>query len=635
MLRLRPNSYTFYPRQTGAEGFTVKATLRLKDFSEDAELLTIPDVLSVRLRQHNPKDIRRQNYPAGRMPDGRVPVLEAGLRLHLPEGCTPVREGQPQVQEMVVGVPLALLPKPWGKHELVLSFTGVCWDMYVDGHLVDRDYALGYPSAVSGELLEKRNVAVEKVEFYKPCLVPKAMKEKKPREVPVQYFTPCGHNAWVGDVATLWHKGRYHVFYLLDRRGHESKFGRGGHYFEHISTSDFKHWTEHEAAVPIEEQWETLGTGTPLVWHDSLFLSYGMHTSRIWPAEMTSTPMQWQYIKENGESKAIAFDTLKSVFPSGASYSVAQDNLGNIFRKSHTLIHPAENPTIYTDREERLCMLANYGARGMWTSDRLDGGWRCLSEDFPPGGDCTFIFRWGNYDYIVGGFTHMWMKPANEGTDAYTDMVKRREDLYDGLSVPSICETPDGRHLMAGWVEMNRHWGGPLVVRELVQYPDGRIGSKFMEELMPAPSSLPRGRETNLLSSQKSYLLTFEVEPETAGGQLKLNFSSTATQKACIWTLDTRERTARFGDGRSLREGGQPQHATDYAIENLRGINKPFTVRMIILNNPKFDGTLIDVEIAGQRTMISHREGLDVDAFHISQQGLTVKDIEIRELDMK
>ena len=58
------------------------------------------------------------------------------------------------------------------------------------------------------------------------------------------------------------------MFYLYDRRHHQSKFGCGAHYFEHLSTTDFKTWTEHEAATPLEEQWECIGTGTPFVFDD-------------------------------------------------------------------------------------------------------------------------------------------------------------------------------------------------------------------------------------------------------------------------------------------------------------------------------------------------------------------------------
>ena len=59
------------------DGFTVKFTVDLKPFDGEKTILEIPNVLSVRLRQHDPLDRNRQNYPAYRMPDGSVPVLEA------------------------------------------------------------------------------------------------------------------------------------------------------------------------------------------------------------------------------------------------------------------------------------------------------------------------------------------------------------------------------------------------------------------------------------------------------------------------------------------------------------------------------------------------------------------------------
>lgn len=647
-VQLRPDSYAFpttanAERRSQPQSFTLKTEVCLADFTTDRELLSVPGVLSMRLRQHSPTDTHRQNYPAGTMPDGRVPVLEAVLRLNLPEGSTLRRDGQPATHDMVVGVPLALLPDTWGRHDVTLDFTGVSWDMYVDGSLADRDFALGYPDEVAADSIRKDDAYIIEAEVYTPGIRPTIIKEKEQERVEAQYFTPRGHNAWVGDVATIWYQGRYHVFYLLDRRGHESKCGRGGHYFEHLSTADFRHWTEHEAAVPIEEQWETLGTGTPFVWHDTLFLSYGMHTSRLWPSEQTSTPRQWQYIREYGESQSLPFACPfegDEDIPSGASYAVSADGVAR-FRKSHILIHPAENPTIYVDREGRLGMLANYGARGTWTSDRLDGGWHCISEDFPPGGDCTFIFRWNQYDYIVGGFTHMWMKRADETTEAYRDMVARGEDIYDGLSVPSICELPDGRHLMAGWVQVNRHWGGALVIRELIQYPDGRIGSRFMPELMPATkgrsrrltADVPDGSIFQAATEARSFLLTFNVIPQQEGqGRVTLDFTGDHSDEPCQWTLDLAKREARFGEGRTLHFGGQPHQAGDYAIGNLRGTDEPFTIRMIIRGEPKLGGSLIDTEIAGQRTMICHRSGLRVTDLALSPQGSAVRDLRIQPL---
>jgi len=60
----------------------------------------------------------------------------------------------------------------------------------------------------------------------------------------------------------------------------------------------------------------------------------------------------------------------------------------------------------------------------------------------------------------------------------------------------------------------------------------------------------------------------------------------------------------------TLREGGNPAQGGDYAIANLRGVDTPFTVRILLKRDPKLGGTLIDCEIAGQRTMLSMRMGL-------------------------
>ena len=609
-------------------GFTMAMPLTLSDFTEDTELVCIPGTVVVKLRQHNPKDVEVQNYPAGKMSDGRCPVLEATITLLHPADQSP--------QNMTVGVPLGLLPKPWGRHELVLHFTGVAWEMYLDSRLADRDFAFGYPRPAESCEARVNGDIVGKVNIWTPCLQPQPKKQKA-EFAEAQYFTPKGHNTWTGDVAAIWYKGRYHVFYLLDRRGHRSKFGNGGHYFEHISTADFKHWTEHEAATPIEEQWETMGTGAPFVWHDSLMISYGMHTSRLYPYSQTASPREWEHIRQYGCSEVIKFDELDSLVPSGCTFSVSQDGIAN-FKKSRIIIHPSENPTIYYDTDGKLCMLANYASRGTWTADDLRGPWTCISEDFPPGGDCTFFFSWGDWEYIVGGFVNMWVKPLDAGIEAFEDLSSKGLDFYDGLCVPSIVQIGDGRYLSAGWVKVNGHWGGPLVVRELIQYPDGVIGSKFMPEMMPVTLNAQKLADkvdsgASFKAACRSFLLTFNVEP-TAEGTLGMKFGS--VERAFRWDLNVAECRAQFSDDgsrqNSLREGGYPYNAWNYAIENIRGLDKPFTVRIIVKGEPKWGGALIDVEIAGQRTMITDRYGLSVDQLAFETNGLAVKNVQLSPL---
>jgi beta-fructofuranosidase len=120
-----------------SSSFTVKLQVNLKVGNVTKTLLDIPGVLKLTTFQHNPKDRKLQNYPSYPMPDGSVPVLEAALRLHPP--------AEPKGRDMLIGIPLAILGKPEGVHEVALHFSGVRWTLYVDNELLDNDFALGYP----------------------------------------------------------------------------------------------------------------------------------------------------------------------------------------------------------------------------------------------------------------------------------------------------------------------------------------------------------------------------------------------------------------------------------------------------------------------------------------------------------
>lgn len=623
----------FAVRAHETNGFTVQFTADLQPFAGDRVILEIPSVLSVRLRQHDPRDRDRQNYPAFKLPDGSVPVLEATVVLHSTE--------HPDWQNMTVGVPLARLRQPYGEHRVVLNFTGVRWTMYVDGELLDNDFPFGSPRWGERPGWRLDPGCVREASLDVPALEP-ARKPVKPRDAApgVQYWTPPDHNAWVGDVATCFHRGRYHVFYLYDRRHHASKFGCGAHYFEHLSTKDFKTWTEHDAATPLEEPWECIGTGVPFVFNGQLHLSYGLHTTRVHPEQKTTLPAQWEYLKQHGRTGRFPRDTTPGV-PAGSTYAVSADD-GVTFRKSHIMFHPCENPSVYVDPSGPLRMMANYRSSGIWEAETPDGGWRCINPGFPPGGDCTFFFRWGRFDYIIGGFTSLWSKPAGAPISAYEDVVRQGRDFYDGLGVPSISEIADGRFLMSGWLAV-RGWGGCLVIRELMQFPDGRIGSKWMKELTPRTAKArplePRAGEPAFLPpDHEAFLLSFQVEATPAGqGRLGVVFlPETGEAAACELQIQLDGARAQFGPGsvgrfadreKSLREGGSAS-----AIENLIGVDLPFGVRVLVKGTDKLGGSLVDTEIAGQRTMICYRPDLTVKRLVFRTEGVQLRNVRIAPL---
>ena len=608
------------------QGFTLSLQVDLEQLNgADAEtLFELGDVAKLSYRQHNPNHWHPQNYPAYKMEDGSLPVLEAEILLR--------SYASDRTDRLVVGVPLAMLERPFGKHDVVLHFTGVEFSIYVDGKLYDNDFAIGYPS-LQGKLAVKKGQGVE---FYAPALQPTMVEEYK-ADNNIQYWTPPFHNAWVGDVATIYHNGRYHIFYLFDRRGHASKLGRGGHYFEHLSTEDFKTWVEHEPAVSIDHQWETLGTGTPFVYDGKLCLAYGLHTTRIFPREKTTLPMMWDYFNEHKKTQVVNYTTLQDVVAAGTTYSVSADGVAE-FSKSHSLVHPCENPSIFTDSEGGLRMLANYGARGEWSAESLADGWKCENESFPPGGDCTFFFEWGDYQYIIGGFRQLYSRRSGESDECWWDMVAECRDMYNGMSVPAVSEISDSRRLMAGWVK-TQNWGGVLAVHEMVQFPDGALGSKWMEEIVPATErAVVCSPEERIVADEPSFILTFDVEPDKDyRGRVGVTLCGEDGSKSdCEWQLMLDRCRAQFSNAvegdfakseRTLREGGDASGAFNYAIAGEMPQKGKVQVRMCVYNHSKLRGSIVDVEIAGQRSMLSYRPDLQVEGVEFRTDGVKVKNI--------
>ncbi len=621
---------TFSVSNNGEESFSIKMKVRFQPFEKEQEIMEIPGVTWVRIRQADPNNRQRENYPASPMPDGSVPIVEAVLRLG-------AKDINVFTRDLEIGFPLAALKNPWGEHELVLHFSRTSFSIYANSELMDNDFAIGYPRWGTNTSWTIDPALISEAALYKPGMNATRNNAIKPAPVPLQYWLPHGHNSWVGDVASIYHEGRYHVFYLYDRRHHDSKFGTGGHYFEHISTTDFINWTEHETATPIEEQWETFGTGTPFVYQGKLHLAYGYHTGRIYPDSLTAYPKLFNYFTEHQKTGSFEINSM-DVYPSGSSYSVSEDGVSN-FKKSKKLFHYGENPSVFIDREGKLKMYANFKSKGTWASESLDGGWYPVDANFPDGGDCTMDFTWGKFDYIVGGFVNLWRRPAGS-TGAWTDLVKEGTDFYNGNNVPAVTPIGNGRYIMAGWLPVTG-WGGPFFIHELIQYKDGRLGTKWMKEMMPAagsPAVLAASVKgtASIPVTDENFILSFDVQvPKKQKGRIALSFlpADGSLNNGCELQLNLDSLLAQYANARadvfaapekSLRQGGITHGAVNYAIENLNGVDKSFRVRILVKRNSKLGGTIIDTEIAGQNTLVTYRNGLSIGniSFRLEQAGI-------------
>ena len=411
-------------------------------------------------------------------------------------------------------------------------------------------------------------------------LSPRTEPDAAPVRGSLQFWSPPDWNAWAGDVALGVYKGRFHVFYLYDRRHHASKCGCGGHQFAHLSSDDLVHWVEHPMSVPVRELWQSVGTGTPFVKDDRLMLSYGWHTERF----------PWA-----------------GAYPRGATWSESEDGIH--FKPSGVIFHETRNPTVYNRADGRLGLVCGYqNDKGFFVSDGDMMKWRQTDDTVPFGGDCPCFFEWNGHHYLIQGFTDMAYSPSGcPGT--WVNWARSGDDVYDGLSVPMVAEWK-GRRLIGGWISHPDGWGGWLAFRELIQFSDGKLGMKWVpefEKTLPPPKVFKVGAGKNFscrFTDGNSEIELF-VDPATASA----GWAPIANGvRGKVWSLAEAKANPDLRKGRGSRFC-DPQCAAFYRLDKVRGLDRPYAVRLRLHACEKSDVTIVDAEIAGTRTLLTRHRG--------------------------
>lgn len=579
-----------FAAEKGSGGWNVSFSFSAEGLEREEVLFDYPGVVRARLRfagkdaALRAQDAGSGNYMNYPLPDGRVPIIEL------------TRAGG----SVSIGVPLASLGSPLGTHDVRVRLgADAKFSMLVDGVGYDedgvRDRDIPEPSGVVANSVSPR---VGNLVLTTPATAPLIAEPYTKRiKRSIQFWTPEGHNTWVGDVAVGTFKGRFHLFYLLDRRHHSSKGGTGGHYFAHISSADLINWDDHGTAVPNDAWWMALGTGTPFVRDGKLHLAYGFHTSRL--TNDTCSAAYLQDFRTNGVVRAFKFGELPG-YPAGATYASSED--GVHFTPSGMLIHPVENPTVYTRTDGRLGLVCGYNMSGILVSDTI-GDWTVYDQDVPFGGDCPCLFDWNGRQYLLQGFSNMACNPDGR-RGGWKDWSQTGNDIYDGLSVPMVAAWPGNRRILAAWLTHPQCWGGWLVLRELVQNDDGTLGLKWLPEVTPPGKvyeyECPKGGDFVLRIPRKEGGKALELRVEASSGRAQ--FADVEAEERAL-PQKTQAELNREGKGKRIA------FMRGFAIQNITGLNMPYRVRLNVFFDVKGGGTLFDAEIAGRRTLVTFREG--------------------------
>lgn len=646
-------------------GFIIRVGLKTKPENGEAQrLLEIPGVLKISFGVLSfPKALealsayrKSEMYEVYADNGGNSPYIEAEITLHSPE----VEE----IRNMTLGLPLNLYgPGKLSEKYLYLMYDGVRLAWIADGEAVNVNFPFGYFKPESGDIYVSD---FSEIGICGDLSVLEAPEKTELKNESISFYSARGYNAWGGDTVNYWHNGVYHFLVLLDRHHHGNRFGGGAHTTYHMTTRDFVHWENHGEIKPLENQWETYGTGTLVFHKGKYYYFHGLHTDRVIPREAVGSRLLEKNYVRDGAYNAVDCGLLaqNGLCPSGSVYAVSEDGINFVPGKKQ--IHCAENPSVYADEGGGLVMYAGYGAAGAWHADDPDGPWVRTETDMPVfdnsspvrnSSECPSVFEWNGYKYIIMGFRGYWQSGFKN--NEFTDLAAVGEDIYDGLCVPMVANC-NGRYILAGWVG-GSGWAFVTLHRELIQHNGGRLGIRWLPELTPNTEELRKianigtaeHREELKIDGRSSYYLECKVKPRENG---RVGFAISGSGKPFVFelnsarkkvqTLETDNTDAFTAEVKALYEyipempderKGPAQlpsenihtNSHDFAIAKVRELSGEYTLKIIFHYEKKSDSLVMDAEIGGGRTFVSNRPYFRAENIKILTENADVCDLKL------
>jgi hypothetical protein len=569
---------------------------------------------------------RRQNYLRFPLKDGSCAVLEVRLLTLVPrpmasDSAPPHRD--PFVREMQIGCPLR---NSSDRPSLIVVRLSPCrFELLVEGECVDEEWPAG-PMAANNPLTASAHPDVADLKLFSGWRNSQTLgeicrqslsswAETLPPMTP--YWAPHGHNTWAADVMLAADDSKLHLFWLFDRRMGQSKFGCGAHQFGHATTRNLRDWEHHPLAFPITQTWQpTNGTGTMVKASNGYWLFSNVITERLG-------------VQHQHPSRVYAARSEDGIQFSGLVDTGLPGEPG-ILRDSRGIYHAV---TCFRDSQ------AIYRCGRFESPDLLD--WKLADPNFlagigwPPNdqtfsSECFCWFRLGSWFYILGGRTGFWRSRALLGP-YFKSLTLTREaprwDVYDGLMVPQAAVF-QGRAILGGWLALNSEdFGGHLVLRELIQQPDGELKMDWLRELLPEPTGSPvRAEIPFLVVDGRMGWQSQDVPCRAKNVQLSAEFRALGTDGVFGLQAGAGQESRsgvelRFEPARERVQWGTPsrggvaESATemaftggDFGIHGVEGLDRAFSLQLAMIFDPKSETTIIDAALSIGRTLITRRK---------------------------
>ncbi len=523
-------------------------------------------------------------------------------------------------------------------HEVVVRYLGYRVELFVDGVLVDEEWPMGSLVAPQ-EPLKIAEGAVGRIAVWDRDLSDDELQslsggraglaEREARyfgpQTPVgQYWRPRGMNTFVGDCMPFFHDGRFHLFYLLDRHHHNSKWHLGAHQWAHVSTTDLIHWEEHPMAVGITDEKEgSICTGSTFFYDGTYYAFYAVRTTDGSPAPLYAAT----------SADGIHFAKQPSIAQLTAPYTGDSARDPVVFREEKTgLFHmllttSLRNPEI----ANRGGCLAHLVSRDLKQWEQREP---FLVPGYPGEPECADYFEWNGWYYLV--FSNQGVARYRMSRNPLGPWLRPRVDVFDGpqaIVMKTAAFTGD-RRLGAAFVASGEY-AGQALFREIIQHPDGSLGTKWPTEMAPATgearavppihlNAVENLAMSSLGQAPKDFLLRARVKPSPDASYFGIRFGAGDRMRD---GFELRFEPRREKVGLRDANAGSSDECENMVLYDVTGLDRSFEFALLV------KGDLVDVCVDNRRTLVARLPVKETGLFAFAQNAeVKFESIEISPL---
>jgi len=406
----------------------------------------------------------------------------------------------------------------------------------------------------------------------------------------------------VGDCIPYYFGGRYHIFFLCDKRDRDSY--DIGSAWQHISTADFVHFDDHGVALEKGTMWEqdhTVATGC--VYTDDAGRHHIFYTG-INPHMRNETQREQALLHATSDDLIRWTKHPEQVWEADESLYERHD-----WRDPFVYRHPQTGRyNMIIAARTRNGPGNRRGCTGLLTSDDL-ASWTVEKPLYAParyhGHECPDWFQIGGWYYLVFSeygthtATRYVMSQSPDGPWIAPD-----ENQFDNRAFYAAKTASDGaRRFLFGWnpsktgdVDSGEwQWGGCLTVHEVVQRPDGTLAVRMPPEADAAfagPNPVRLDLADGWTESGRAYraeapyrysmALSAERMPETYLLQGTLCFETDAGSAGVLLRSDEAGNTAyslRFNRSAQRLEFGKTGGYRPWYVDHMPELDRSLAIR--------------------------------------------------------